>query len=51
MIERHVEFVEETEFGVRPVHLQAPFVRHFMNRDDRALPTVTGVSTLPIVLR
>ena len=50
MIERHVEFVVETESGVRPVHLLAPFVRHFMNRDDRALPAVTGVSSLPIVL-
>jgi hypothetical protein len=51
MIERHAEFVEKTKFGVRPVHLHAPFVRHFMNRDDHALPTVAGVSSLPIVLR
>jgi hypothetical protein len=50
MIERHVEFFVETPEGHRPVHLVAPFVRHFMNRPDRALPVVNGVSALPIVL-
>jgi hypothetical protein len=50
MIERHVEFVVEIESGTRSVHLQALFVRHFMNGDDRALPCITGVSSLPIVL-
>ena len=50
MIERHVEFVAETKVGDRPVHLASPFVKHFLKRDDHALPTVTGVATLPIVL-
>jgi hypothetical protein len=50
MIERHVEFYVETAEGHRPVHLAAPFVRHFMNRADRALPVVTGTSSLPIIL-
>jgi hypothetical protein len=51
MIERHVEFLAETDDGdYRPVHLGAPFVKHFMRRTDRALPPVTGVSSLPIVL-
>jgi hypothetical protein len=50
MIERHVEFCVETAEGHRPVHLAAPFVRHFMNRADRALPVVCGTSSLPIIL-
>ena len=27
-----------------------PFVRHYMRRDDNALPTVVAIATLPIVL-
>jgi hypothetical protein len=50
MIERHVEFVAETKDSERPVHLLSGFVKHFTNRDDRVLPTVTGVSSLPLVL-
>jgi uncharacterized tellurite resistance protein B-like protein len=50
MIERHVEFIAETKEGIRPVHLAPPFVRHFLNRSDRALPVVNGTSSLPIVL-
>jgi hypothetical protein len=46
LIERHIEYV--TPEG-RPVQLPAPFVRHFMRREDN-LPIVTGFSTLPIVL-
>ena len=34
----------------RSVHLAAPFVRHYRQRDDCALPIVTAVATLPIVL-
>jgi hypothetical protein len=48
LIEHHIEYVDaETS---RPVHLGAPFVKHFLRRDDNALPIATGVATLPIVL-
>src|SRR5205823_9996005 len=42
MIEGHIEFFSETAHGYRPVHLPTPLVRHFMNRPDRTLPTVSG---------
>src|SRR5579872_1886136 len=47
MIEQHIDFVDEDG---RSVHLAAPFVRHFMKRDDGALPTVVAIAQLPIVL-
>jgi hypothetical protein len=47
MLERHIDFVDK---GGRSVHCPAPYVRHYMNRDDGALPTVVAISTLPIVL-
>jgi hypothetical protein len=47
MIERHIDFVDENG---RSVHLPMPFVRHYLQRDDGALPTVVAISTLPIVL-
>jgi hypothetical protein len=47
MIERHVNFVDEDGNSVR---LQSSYVRHYMNRDDGALPTMVAVTTLPIVL-
>jgi hypothetical protein len=47
MIERHVDFVDKHGFSV---HLGTKFVRHYMQRDDRALPTIVAVSTLPLVL-
>jgi hypothetical protein len=50
LIERHVEFYQDTEDGRRSVHLGAPFVRHFANRSDGVLPVVTGIASLPIVL-
>lgn len=46
LIERHIDFVDKG----RPVHLPTSFVRHFVRRHDNALPIVTGVVTLPIVL-
>ncbi|HYU12536.1 MAG TPA: hypothetical protein VEK82_08165, partial [Stellaceae bacterium] len=49
-IERHVEHAVETKSGPRTVRLGDRFVRHYMRRDDRALPVVTSVATLPIVL-
>jgi hypothetical protein len=47
MIERHVDFVDKDG---ESVHLETKFVRHYMQRDDRALPTIVAVSTLPLVL-
>ena len=48
LIERHIEFVDEGRG--RSVHLGAPFVKHYLQRSDEALPLVTGVNTMPIVL-
>jgi hypothetical protein len=51
LVERYVEFEQQTgDGGSRSVHLASSFVKHFMTRRDGALPIVTGVSTLPIVL-
>ena len=47
LIERHVDYVDNTG---RSVHLAAPFVRHCLVRHDNALPLVTAVATLPMVL-
>jgi len=48
LIERHIEYVDAG--SGRPVHLPAPFVKHYLVRSDAALPVATGVATLPIVL-
>ena len=34
LIERHIEYIVETREGERSVHLAAPFVKHFWQRDD-----------------
>ena len=47
LVEQHVDYVAATG---RSVHLAAPFVRHFLVRGDCALPVVTSVATLPMVL-
>ena len=47
MIERHIDFVDKTG---RSVHLPTNFVRHYLKRDDGALPTIVTVAVLPIVL-
>jgi hypothetical protein len=47
MLEKYIDFVDKDG---NSVHCPAPFVRHYMNRDDGALPTVVAISTLPIVL-
>jgi len=47
MIERYIDYVDENG---RSVHLPTKFVRHYMNRDDGALPIVVAISQLPIVL-
>ena len=48
LIEYRIEYVD-AETG-RSVHLGAPFVKHYLRRDDDVLPVATGVATLPIVL-
>jgi hypothetical protein len=47
LIEQYVDFVDEKG---RSVHLQTPFVRHFMQRDDGVFDLVVAIATLPIVL-
>jgi hypothetical protein len=46
LIEGHIDFTDEEG---RPVHLAAPFVRHYLARGDNALPVVSAVATLPVV--
>ena len=46
IIESHIDFTDEEG---RPVHLAAPFVRHYLARGDGALPVVSAVATLPVV--
>ena len=48
MIERHIDYVDDKTAG-RCI-CRSPFVRHYMRRDDDALPTVVAIATLPIVL-
>src|SRR6516165_12043357 len=51
MIEKHIDYYAVDKGGnERSVHLPMPFVRHFMRRDDGALPTVVAFSTMPLVL-
>jgi hypothetical protein len=47
LIERHIDFVAPDG---RNVHLAMPFVRHYLQRPDDALPTVTAIATQPIIL-
>jgi hypothetical protein len=46
MIERHIDFVDDAG---QSVHCPIPFVRHYLRRDDGALPQMVAVATLPIV--
>ena len=49
MIERHIDYVHPETGG--SVHLSAPFVKHYHTRTtDDALPTVTAIATLPLVM-
>jgi hypothetical protein len=51
MIETYIEHYAVDKDGNRyPVHYPTPFVRHYMNRSDGALPTVVAIATAPIVL-
>jgi hypothetical protein len=47
LIEHHIDYVDGTG---KSVHLAASFVKHFHTRDDDALPIVTAIATLPLVL-
>ena len=47
MLEKYIDFVDKDG---ESVHCPTPFVRHYMNRDDGALPIVVAISNLPIVL-
>jgi hypothetical protein len=47
MIEQYIDYVDEEGSSV---NLPMPFARHFMRRDDNALPTVVAIANLPIVL-
>ena len=47
MIERHIEFVTIEGDTCR---LSAAYVEHYLKRSDGALPTITGISTMPVVL-
>jgi hypothetical protein len=42
-------FIDYVDKDGRSVHLPTPFVRHFMKRDDDALPTIVAIATSPIV--
>ena len=47
MIEAHIDYVNGEG---RSVHLSSPFVKHYLQRDDQALPLVAAITTLPLVL-
>ncbi len=47
-IERHIDYYNPKT--MKSVHLAAPFVKHFLKRSDNALPLVSAIATLPMVL-
>ena len=47
LIEHYIEYVGDEG---RSVHLPGSFVAHYLTRHDHALPVVTAVATLPLVL-
>jgi hypothetical protein len=47
LIETHIDYVNPDG---QSVHLASPFVKHFLERFDDALPIVTAIATLPIVM-
>jgi hypothetical protein len=46
LIERNIDYVDDAD---RCVHLPTQFVRHYVQRDDDALPTLVAITTLPLV--
>jgi hypothetical protein len=50
-IEQHIDYyVEDKNGDRRSVHLGKEFVKHYLQRHDRVLPTVVAIATSPIVL-
>jgi hypothetical protein len=47
LIERHIDFVDHQG---RSVHLPLSFVKHYLQRDDGALPTLVAIGVSPLVL-
>jgi len=47
LIERHIDYVNAAE---KSVHLKTKFVKHYLRRDDDALPLAATIAVLPIVL-
>ena len=47
LIEQYIDYINKK---FRSVHLPSNFVQHFVRRNDTALPLVTGIATLPILL-
>jgi hypothetical protein len=47
LIEQHIDYVDGSG---RSVHFPPSFVRHYQTRTDGALPLVTAIATLPMVL-
>jgi hypothetical protein len=47
LIEKHIDFVDEKD---RSVHLLMEFVRHYVRRDDGALPIAVAIATAPLIL-
>jgi hypothetical protein len=51
LVEEHIDYIKRHADGsIRSVHLPMQFVRHYLQRDDGALPTLAAIATLPIVL-
>ena len=51
LIEKNINFYTVDKDGnERSVRLPAPFVKYYMKRDDKVLPTVAAIVTAPIVL-
>jgi hypothetical protein len=46
MIEAHIDFVDPKG---RSVQLPKPFIDHYLQRDDQALPIVAAIATTPMV--
>jgi hypothetical protein len=47
LIERYIDYIDQKG---RSVHLPGSFVAHYLARHDHALPVVTAVATLPLML-
>jgi hypothetical protein len=50
LIEKHIEFTQETEDGDRSVALHAKYVEHYLHYHESKLPVVGAIVTNPLVL-